>query len=151
MTTCPHCNGRGVIHGEPTRRGNALGKLPPYGRDVEQAVRDDTLPWSGVDIFHKPDPANHCRGAIDAWTMAARSHTDRGVGSAMVLPPGEAVSSYRWPAIAVRYVDTPCVVFWAFGCTAAEERAFGEALVAAGYDVVDVRGGPTGPLRFVAT
>lgn len=150
MTVCPHCNGRGVLHAEPVRRGNALGKLPPFGREVEQAVRDGAVRFGGVDIFHYPAPANHLRGAIDAWTLAAQSRAAGGPGGAMVLPPGDTVASYRWPAIPMRHVDTPCVVFWGYGCSVAEERAFGEALVAAGYDMVDVRGGPSGPLRFVA-
>lgn len=149
MSICHHCQGRGVSAIEPQRRapasrGAASGKLPPFGREVEEAVRDGTAPASGVNLFCRPCPIT----GKDAWGLAAQHREQCGPGSAMVLPDGEDPSTYRWPAIPVQFETDPVVVVWAYGFTREEERTIGTALVTAGYDVVDVLGGPGGPLRF---
>lgn len=150
---CRYCSGTGQTHPAPietpriaTVRGAAQGRLPPFGREVEDAVNAGNLPPGGVDIFVR----GCLRPRSDVWQLADQGRRLRGAGSAMVLPSGDDPTTYRWPAIPVIWEESPAVVIWTFGCTSDEERAFGEVFIAVGYDVVDVRGGPSGPLRFSA-
>lgn len=147
---CRHCGGTGLAHA-PARRADALLQLPPFGRAVEQAVRAGTLRDWGVDLFYKPDPANAVRGEFDAWEQAERSNKMRGAGHAMVLPLGAKVANFRWPAIPVPAFDGTQVIFWGYQCSEQEQEEIAVALLAAGYEQVDVRGdrsAPGCPKRF---
>lgn len=150
MTTCPHCHGRGVIHVEPVRRGNALGKLPPFGRDVEQAMREKgSLIPSVWLLYRAEDPARPARVAFDdPWQAAAKANQSL-PGSCMVLTDGADVRSFRWPAIAVME-GLPQVVFWAFACTEAEYSKIATDLLAVGYEWVKVYPWPHEPIDFRA-
>ena len=141
---CRHCNGTGRA---PEITASIPLPLPPFGQDVEDAVLADRLPPGGADILCGTDPMT----GSDVWQLATLGNTRRGKGSTMVLPPGHMVESYRWPTIPIRFEFMPCVVAWAFGFTRESEQALGKALLNAGYARVDVRGGPSGPLRFEAT
>ena len=148
---CRYCNGTGQTPPAqsptpaPARR-LPTGPLPPFGIAVAERVRADASPPGGVQLFIRPCPVTD----KDAWALAEQVRKDDGPGGAMVLPIGADPAEYRWPPIPIRFVECPALVVWAYGMTAEEEVFYGEGLIAAGYDVVDVRGGPTGPLRFKA-
>lgn len=122
------------------------GPLPPFGIAVAERVRSDGAPAGGVQLFIRPCPVT----GMDAWALAEQVRKDAGPGAAMVLPIGADPAEYRWPTIPIRFAEWPALVVWAYSMTAEEEAFYGEGLIAAGYDVVDVLGGPTGPLRFKA-
>lgn len=143
MTACRYCSGQGrAPASEPRKprevRGASSGKLPPFGREVEAAEVASTLPDEGIWLFCGTCPTT----GKDPWEQAAWARAKRGEGSAMVLPPGEAATDYRWPAL------TSTLVAWAYGFDQEGELALGRSLIEAGYDLVEVCGGPSGPLRF---
>lgn len=146
MTLCAHCGGRGRIPVKqprplPATRGAAAGKLPPFGRDVEEAVRAGRLPSGGVNIFHQPDS----RTGQDAWQMAEWMRKHCGTGSAMLLPMGDLPGAYRWPALDAR------VVLWAHGMGREEAVALAAALIeASAYSRIEVLGGQGGPVTVLA-
>jgi hypothetical protein len=62
-------------------------KLPPYGREVADAVHTGKNP--NVYVF----------AGADAWKRASNRRDARGPGETMLLPPGEDPTAYRWPAV----------------------------------------------------
>ena len=150
MTACQHCKGTGAVQQRETAmRGNALGKLPPFGREVEQAAREGRLPILGVMVFYKPIAPNEFHMERDAWALAAECNAAR-PGSAMVLPVGADVKSFRWPAIPSDACDTQ-IAFCAYGCAESEQVGIARDLLAVGYRRVFVLGGPGCPLTFETT
>lgn len=147
MTLCTHCGGRGRIPVKqssplPTVRGAAAGKLPPFGREVEDAARTDSLPPSGVTIFQPPCPIT----GQDAWLLAADWRQHFGKGSAMLLPIGDVPGAYRWPAL-----DEARVVLWVHGMGREEAVALATALIeASAYSCIEVLGGHGGPVTVLA-
>lgn len=59
--------------------------LPPYGREVQDAVRRG----EGRNV--------RCFCGPQAWQKARRWRDAHGPGSALLLPPGTAPDSLRWP------------------------------------------------------
>lgn len=62
-------------------------RLPPFGRDVKVAIAAGRNP--NVYVFATPD----------AWDRARRRRERHGSDSALILPPGETPSSFRWPNV----------------------------------------------------
>lgn len=149
MTACLHCNGTGVVQRRnPAMRGNALGTLPPHGREVERATREGRLPPMGALLFYKPEPANEFHVERDAWKLAADCNASR-PGSAMVLPVGADIRNFRWPEIPPQQCD-PQIVFFAYGCSEAEQTAIAQALIDVGYERVQILGGIDCPIEVEA-
>jgi len=62
-------------------------RLPPYGKEVEQAAREER--YINVAVFAGPG----------AWDRAASRRKTHGAASTLVLPPNEPPATYRWPVI----------------------------------------------------
>jgi hypothetical protein len=77
------------------------GKLPPYGREVADAIRLGRR----VNVFVYVG-----RGA---WERAKRRRASVGIGQTMVVPGGEDAASFTWPAFESCTVvgDTYAAVF----------------------------------------
>ena len=72
--------------------------LPPYGVDVERAIRDVGNP----NVFLYTGPR--------AWKMAKARRALCGTGSALVLPDGNSAERFRWPklhCLLINAVDLP--------------------------------------------
>lgn len=75
----------GPIHLDTIERSGS--RLPPYGKEVEQAVREGR--FTNVAVFAGPS----------AWARATSRRRTHGPASTLVLPPNEPPASYRWPVI----------------------------------------------------
>lgn len=62
-------------------------RLPPFGHDVLSSIAAGGTP--NVYLF----------ATLDAWNRARRRREHHGKGSALILPPGEAPDSFRWPVV----------------------------------------------------
>ncbi len=62
-------------------------RLPPFAREVQAAVTA------------RKDPNVYVYATPDAWGRARRRRECHGADSAMILPPGEAPDSFRWPVV----------------------------------------------------
>jgi len=143
MKVCRHCDGSGVVvTSKPTRppavRGAAAGKLPPFGREVEARAGEGL--YDGPTVFCGTCPQTE----DDPWQLAAAYNAALGSGAAMVLPAGDSVGAYRWPA------PLGTVTACAAGFDRKAVDDLGRALIAAGYDRVRVLHSMVGPREFLA-
>lgn len=62
-------------------------RLPPFAREIQAAVAAGKNP--NVYVYSTPN----------AWDLARRRREYHGTDSALILPPGEAPESFRWPVV----------------------------------------------------
>ena len=73
----------------PIKRIDARAtRLPPFGREVENAITENKS--LNVYLF----------AGRDAWECARARREAHGSGSALLLPPGDDPTAYRWPTVA---------------------------------------------------
>lgn len=142
---CPHCHGTGLVAPrERATRGAALGKLPPFGREVEAVARQGDGPALPVALFYKPQPPALMHTAKAAWELA-REFNASTPGSAMVLPLEAAIPSFRWPDLPAPVKGHSAqLMLFAHGCSAEEQFRICRELVEVGYRRVAAIGGPGG-------
>lgn len=149
MTRCPHCHGRGQLtQSNPridTTTRTPAKRMIPHGLAAEAALRAGTLTLAPY-LFCGTCPTT----GKDRWELATETLRMRGTGSSLVLPEGENIEDFRFPALAPDDVSGVCLVAFAYGNSAEQQHVIGHALIAAGLDVVDVLGGSLGPLQFKA-
>lgn len=147
MTRCSHCHGTGRAHQrnpEPYPVPHIPRRMIPHGLGVDAALHAGTLTCAPY-LFSGICPTT----GKDAWALATEHMRKHGEGTAMVLPEGVNASEFRFPALPVFALGVSLVVF-AYGMPLEQQRTLGDALIAAGLDVVDVLGGVGGPLTFKA-
>lgn len=147
MTRCPHCHGTGQefdgrAKPAPARRGPQR-RMIPFGNEADAALRAHTLKVAPY-LFVAPCPNTR----KDPWTLAREHIAMHGPGSALVLPDGESIDDYRFPALPLFPPSDIAVATFAYGWSRDDCERLGHALIANGLDSVQVLGGDGCPMEF---